>query len=300
MPDARTITCTNTQDNLSITLRKTSAAPWFLTSFSGMYDTDFDVFTSENANIDGSIYQSSRIGQRNIVLTIKNRSKHSDGRHLLARIFAKGQCGTLQYSNGVVSRKIDYYTEKADFSDQGVRSDDSGIVTATISLICPDPYFYDLYDTSFTMSSFMPSFSFKHAFMVAKEEFGYRQKEKIKVINNDLSVDGTGMTIKISCNGSVKNPSITRVEDHAHIYIGTTAKPLNLVAGDVVTVTTESGNKKVTLTHDGNTSSINQYLSEDSSFLQLRRGTNSIGYSADEGVDSMIIGISYRQRYTSV
>ena len=137
----------------------------------------------------------------------------------------------------------------------------------------------------------------KSEFNVVLKEVG---QEKIKVINNDLSVDGTGLTIKISCNGSVKNPSITRVEDHAHIYIGTTAKPLNLVAGDVVTVTTESGNKKVTLTHDGNTSSINQYLSEDSTFLQLSRGTNSIGYSADEGVDSMIIGISYRQRYTSV
>ena len=239
-----------------------------------------NVNTSSNTGVDGSVYHSSALKQRNIVLTLKDIGNYVENRAFLNALFEEKTFGELLIRDG--SEGINAYR------------------THQVSLICPDPYFYDLYDTSFTMSSFMPSFSFKHAFMAAKEEFGYRQKEKIKVINNELSVDGTGLTIKISCNGSVKNPSITRVEDHAHIYIGTTEKPLNLVAGDVVTVTTESGNKKVTLTHDGTVLSINQYLSEDSTFLQLSRGTNSIGYSADEGVDSMIIGISYRQRYTSV
>lgn len=299
MADTRVITCTNVKENISLTLRRTSASPWYLSSYSGLYDNDFDVSTSENSSVDGSTYQDSRIGQRNIVLTISNRDKHRDGRYLLQRIFAVRTLGTLQYDDGDEKRIISYYPEKIDFANKGVRSDSSGLVTATVSLICPDPYFYDLYDHSFMMAAFVPAFSFAHVFAAAKEEFGYRQKEKIKVINNELSVDGTGMTIRITCDGSVKNPSITRVEDHAHISIGTTAKPLSLVAGDVVTVTTENGNKKVMLIHDGVASSINQYLSEDSSFLQLRRGSNSLGYNADEGVDSMVLTISYRNRYTS-
>ena len=289
----RSITCTN-KSGISCTFGEGGFSPFLLAAADGLYSKIMNVNTSSTTGVDGSVYHSSSLKQRNIVLSLKDIGNYAENRDFLNMLFEEKTFGELLFRDEDEERKIDYIVEK-------VTSDGSkSYRTHQVSLICPDPYFYDLYATSFTMSSFMPSFSFRHAFTAAKEELGYRQKEKIKVINNDLSVDGTGLTIKISCNGSVKNPSITRVEDHAHIYIGTTAKPLNLVAGDVVTVTTESGNKKVTLTHDGTVSSINQYLSEDSTFLQLSRGANSIGYSADEGVDSMIIGISYRQRYTSV
>ena len=289
----RVITCVN-QYNMKGVFSEGAFGPFLLADVDGLYEMASTVNLMSNSMLDGASFQSTVLPKRNIVLTLKDISDFTSHRAFLNTLFVPKSKGTLYFDEGNEHRKIDYYVEKV--TSDGINA----YRTIQVSLICPDPYFYDLYDTSFTMSSFMPSFSFRHAFTAAKEEFGYRQKEKIKVINNDLSVDGTGMTIKMLCNGSVKNPSITRVEDHAHIYIGTAEKPLNLVAGDVVTVTTDNGNKKVTLTHDGNTSNINQYLSEDSSFLQLSRGTNSIGYSADEGVDSMIIGISYRQRYTSV
>lgn len=289
----RSITCTN-KSGISCTFGEGGFSPFLLAGADGLYSKLMDVNTSSTTGVDGSVYHSSSLKQRNIVLSLKDIGNYSENRDFLNMLFEEKTFGELLIRDEGKERKIEYIVEK-------VTSDgDNAYRTHQVSLICPDPYFYDLYDHSFMMAAFVPAFSFAHAFTAAKEEFGYRQKEKIKVINNELSVDGTGMTIRITCNGSVKNPSITRVEDHAHISIGTTAKPLSLVAGDVVTVTTESGNKKVTLTHDGTVSSINQYLSEDSTFLQLSRGTNSIGYSADEGVDSMIIGISYRQRYTSV
>ncbi len=288
----RSVTCIN-KNGISCTFGEGGFSPFLLADADGIYSKAMNVNTSSNTGVDGSVYHSSSLKQRNIVLTLKDIGNYVENRAFLNALFEEKTLGELLIRDGSEERKIEYIVEKV--TSDGINA----YRTHQVSLICPDPYFYDLYDTSFTMSSFMPSFFFKHAFAAAKEEFGYRQKEKIKVINNDLSVDGTGMTIKIACNGSVKNPSITRVEDHAHISIGTTTKPLSLVAGDVVTVTTDNGNKKVILTHDGVDSSINQYLSEDSSFLQLRRGSNSIGYSADEGVDSMVLTISYRNRYTS-
>lgn len=288
----RSITCTN-KSGISCTFGEGGFSPFLLADADGLYSKIMNVNTSSTTGVDGSVYHSSSLKQRNIVLTLKDIENYVDNRDFLNMLFEEKTFGELLFRDEDEERKIDYIVEK-------VTSDGSKAYrTHQVSLICPDPYFYDLYDHSFMMAAFVPAFSFAHAFMASKEEFGYRQKEKIKVINNELSIDGTGMTIQITCNGSVKNPSITRVEDHAHISIGTTTKPLSLVAGDVVTVTTDSGNKKVMLTHDGVTSSINQYLSEDSSFLQLRRGSNSLGYSADEGVDSMVLTISYRNRYTS-
>lgn len=288
----RSVTCIN-KNGISCTFGEGGFSPFLLADADGLYSKTMNVNTSSNTGVDGSVYHSSAWKQRNIVLTLKDIGNYVENRAFLNALFEEKTFGELLIRDGSEERKIEYIVEK-------VTSDGSkSYRTHQVSLICPDPYFYDLYDHSFMMAAFVPAFSFAHVFAAAKEEFGYRQKEKIKVINNELSVDGTGMTIRITCNGSVKNPSITRVEDHAHISIGTTAKPLSLVAGDVVTVTTENGNKKVMLIHDGVASSINQYLSEDSSFLQLRRGSNSLGYNADEGVDSMVLTISYRNRYTS-
>ena len=107
------------------------------------------------------------------------------------------------------------------------------------------------------------------------------------------------MRIEISCNGDVKNPSVTSVESNQRITVGTSSKPLNLVAGDRVIITTYDADKQVYLVHEGNTTKINQYLSEDSYFIQLEKGKNSIGYSAAAGVDNMIIRITYKIRYAS-
>lgn len=288
----RSITCTN-KNGIRCTFGEGGFSPFLLADADGLYSKTMNVNTSSNNGVDGSVYHSSTLKQRNIVLTLKDIGNYVENRAFLNALFEEKTLGELLIRDGGEERKIDYIVEKV--TSDGINA----YRTYQVSLICPDPYFYDLYDTSFTMSSFMPSFSFRHAFAADKEELGYRQKEKIKVIRNDQSIDGTGMTIQIEANGSVKNPVIAKIETGEHITIGTDAKPLILVAGDVVTITTENGNKRVDLAHDGAVSSINQYLSEDSAFIQLSRGTNSIGYSASSGIDSMIIKISYRQRYTS-
>ena len=42
---------------------------------------------------------------------------------------------------------------------------------------------------------------------------------------------------------------------------------------------------------------INEYLTEDSKFLQITRGNNSFGYEAESGVENIIITIEYKRKY---
>ena len=72
-----------------------------------------------------------------------------------------------------------------------------------------------------------------------------------------------------------------------------------MTAGDVLTITTADNDKHVYLTHDGVTTEVNEYLTEDSVFIQLMRGDNDIGYSADAGEDNMVVEITYRLKYRS-
>ena len=75
---------------------------------------------------------------------------------------------------------------------------------------------------------------------------------------------------------------------------------MNLVVGDIITITTDTNKKNVYLTHNGVKTAINEYLSDDSQFMQLVHGSNTFKYDADSGADNMNVTISYRLHYVGV
>ena len=53
------------------------------------------------------------------------------------------------------------------------------------------------------------------------------------------------------------------------MMLGNEDHPFEMRFGDVLTIVTEDGNKNVTLERDGVQTSVNQYITEDSIFIQL-------------------------------
>lgn len=300
MSDLRTITCKNVEDNMSVILRRTAAAPWYLSDFDGLYGSDYNVTTVDNTLSDGSKYFSTLIKERNITLTAVNRKGHRQARALLYNVFKPRSAGVLEYSDGTITRKIPYYTEKCEITEKGARTDNSGVAIASISLVCPDPYFYDLSDSVVYMSTWMPAFQFPHSFVADGEEFGYRTKEKLQDIINDTGSDEVGLDILVETSGAASNITITNATAGETCKIGTSSNELSLVAGDTVEITTELGNRHVLLTHDGTKTEINYLLSADSSFPAIHTGHNVLAYDAESGVDNLSITITYRMRYVGV
>lgn len=300
MTDARVIKCTNTAENISLYLRRTSAARWHPSDFTGLYSSDFDVLTSKNMLSDGAQYLSARVKERNIVLTVTSRSAHRDSRALLYRVFKPRSEGVLEYSDGTIARKINYYAESVSIESKGARSDDSGVMVATISLLCPDPFFYETGNRIARMSTWMPAFTFKHEFSSAGEELGYRSKERLQDIVNASGLDEIGMTVKVEAFGTVKNVSIVNASTNMVCKVGTSDTPLEMVAGDVLEITSEIGQRHVWFTHEGVKKEINYFLSSDSQFLTLKAGHNVIGYNAENGVDNLSVIIIYRMRYAGI
>lgn len=289
----RTITCINTAENIRGVFGEDDFTPFLLEDAAGIYEQSAKVNITENTLTDGATYQSSVLQSRNIVLSLRDLNDHLVNRQFLLSLFPPKSKGTLIFRDGDEERQTDYYVEK-------LTSD--GIYSARryqISLICPDPYFYDLEDYSVTLAAFVPNFTFAHEFTSVKEELGYRQINRLQDIKDEIGSDNIGITITIEASGAVKNPEVTRVESNEHIQIGTDSMPLNMVAGDKIIITTADNNKKIFLERNGTRTNISQYLAEDSTFIQLHRGDNTIGYSAASGIDSMVITITYRIRYTS-
>ena len=287
--DNRKIICTNNEGMVINFQSKFS--PFLLADCDGLYGIENNVSMPDNTMTDGATYQGSTAKKRNIVLTLKTKENHRLGRYELYQLFSQGTKGTLTYIEDETERAINYYVEKIEVdSEKNVR-------TATVSLLCPDPYFEATADKELTMAGWESCFEFVHEFVATGEEFGHRVQERIKTIENTSGAKGIGLTIEIYANGQVTNPQITHIESGNYIKVGTTGNPLVMVSGDVLTVTTHTNNKKVKLTHAGKTTGINEYLDEESEFIQLQAGLNTIGYSAESGEGNMTVKLIYREKY---
>lgn len=285
----RTITCANNEG--MVVHFGSKFAPFLLADADGLYGIKNKVSMSDNTMTDGATYQGSVAQKRNIVLTLKDKPNHRLNRYELYQLFPQGTKGTLTYSEDKVERVIDYYVESV--TVDSIKS----VRTATVSLLCPDPYFSATTDQELTMAGWEAGFEFIHEFSAEGEELGIRIQERLKTIENTSGAKGIGLTIEIYANGEVTNPSITHVETGDFIKVGTSSNPMTLVNGDVLVITTHTNNKKVRLTHNGSTVEVNEYLDEQSEFIQLQAGLNTIGYNADSGDSNMTVKLSYREKY---
>lgn len=294
--DNRQITCVN-NSNMSIILGD-EFNPFLLTDVDGLYEMAANVATNENGMLDGSSYVGSLLKERNIVLTIKDKSEHASNRNFLYLMFKPKSLGKLTYyekdGDYKVKRSIDYHVESVTVTGT------KGVRTSVISLICPDPYYTDDEDTEVSMTAWDDGFEFEHEFLEEGEEFATLIVQKMVEINNESSVDSLGMEITIDVEGEVVNPRVYHLESNSYIQIGTDSNPFTLEYGDELIISTVTNNKNVYLVRDGVKTNINEYIDENSTYIQLISGTNTISYTASSGEDNMRVLIKYLNKYLGV
>lgn len=290
---SKKIVCKN-EDNVEIEFSYEDDAEFFLISCDGIYSVSNNVVTSENTMTDGSTYQGSTTKQRNIVITAEFDSDYQSRRDFLYKIFKPKSPGTFYYTENAEQREIEYRVE-------GIEIDEAGVCrNVVISLICPDPFFKDPADTTVTMAGWEPCFEFVHEFTSELEEFGVRIAELVKTVENDSAADYIGIEVIMEALGAVRNPVLYHMQQDIHIQIGTDDYPFDMEPGDVVRITTGTNEKNVYLIKGGEETKINEYLDEESEFIQLVHGSNTFIYDAASGVDYLNVTIKYRFRYLGV
>lgn len=292
----RIIKCSN-EDGMEVVFGNTFS-PFLLEDCDGIYSVQNNVVTCENTMTDGATYQGSTTKMRNIVLTLRDHTKsdHQANRALLYNLFKPKSLGKFTYfeNENDEGRSIDYYVESVEIdSVERARR-------ATVSLLCPDPFFVGPSDLKVTLAGWSAHFEFLHEFKDEGEELGARVNEAIKTIENTSAADNIGITITVKAEGPIQNPSFYHLELAESIAIGTSGNPFNLLTGEKLIITTGTNEKHVCLEKNGIVTEINEYLSEDSEFIQLKRGLNTFGYSAETGVENMSVEISYRYQYLGV
>lgn len=244
------------------------------------------VNTTQNATTDGSSYAGEALEQRNIVITVQMRRNYQQNRDTLSRVFKVHSEGTFYHTEDGETRKIKYSVENLSVDDKGI------LRQATISLICPDPYFKDAESTHIEMSNWENNFEFPCEIPEEGMEFGIRSKETIKVVDND-STTAIGIKMTIIADDIVVNPSIM------NITTGETLKLLcTMIPNDEIVITTTQGNIDVVLYRDNEKIDYNYTVDEENEgYVQLETGRNYISYTADSGDDYMNVNFDFENCY---
>jgi len=290
----RSATFTNVDDNINLIVNDLSP-DIVINSIDGIYEFVGEVMTSPYSQTSGDRYKTTRAPKRNIVVEGIIYNNFYENRQLMYRVFRLGSVGRFCYSeNGRDNRYADYYVESIDIDQDAYRG------AYQISLICPDPFFYDASPKNIDLAAWVPDFEFIHEFDEDGEDLGHRETSMIQEIDNLNGVDGIGLKITFSATGNVTNPYIYLYETGEQIKIGTTSNPYTLTSTKTVEIETTTGKKNIVQVENNVETRINEYLDPDSVFFQLRAGINTIGYNAASGVENLNVHIEYKMRYLGV
>ena len=246
-------------------LRLTRNNSYAITGVTGLTPVAANINTSTVGIYDGETYNSARLGYRNIVITLYFTHDVEKNRIKLYDYFQTKQFCTLYFSNDSRDVCISGYVETFECDLFSVSE------TAQISIICPNPYFKSV-----------------------AEIVNSSSEETTIIIPNNGDVPA-GMDIVINFTGAVTNPVIRNAATGEYFRLNR-----DFVSDDVVTVNTRNGEKSVKLTHLGVDFNIINALDAGASWLQLRRGNNTLYFNADSGVDHMAVTFKHTDLFAGV
>ncbi|QNU66914.1 phage tail family protein [Ruminiclostridium herbifermentans] len=263
--------------------------PFYLENFDGGTSIPkINIYTSKGTYQDGASYTGSTMDMRNIVIDFRIENDFVSNRNILYGIFIPKSEGILVFEQDSIKRKINCLVESLTIDDNTVPK------TATLSLLSPRPFWEDIDSIRNDIAAWLPSFEFPLEIIPEGIEMGYRQLSLVVNVKNSGNIT-LGMVIEFRAIGTVASPSIFDVYKRKELKINTIMQ-----AGDIITVCTIYGKKKIELNRSGVISNLINYLDSESEFLQLEPGDNLLRYNAEQNLDNLEVSIYYTPAYLGV
>ena len=289
-------------ESVTMELRFPEKSGFLVRGIEGLGPSKANINTTEVLSSDGSIYNSARVNSRNIVFSL--------GLMALPRVEDTRQ---KSYKYFPIKKRIEmvFETDNRLCATYGyIETNEPTIFSSdeitSISVICPDAYFYSL-DTNVTLfSGINPAFEFPFenpSFTSPLMEMGtvITSTQKSVLYEGDASV---GLTIFIHAIGPVQNLRITNTNTREYMRIDTvklaTLTGYGIIAGDDIIISTIKGNKFVYLQRNGVLTNILNCLDKNADWFQLERGDNLFSYIADYGITNLQFRIENQTVYEGV
>jgi hypothetical protein len=289
-------------ESISFDLRNPEESGFFIEEIEGLGPAKANINAVEFATNDGSIYNSARVGSRNILLRLGFLFKPSIEavRYQSYKFFPIKRKVTLIFETDTRLCETYGYVESNEPVIFSKRQ------TTQISIVCPDPYFYSLYNNVLIFNGEVPSFEFEFSNESLTEKmmiFG----EVINKTTETVWYEGdaeVGVIIKLNATGNVSNLAIHNTYTFESMEIDTVKLAAltgsGIITGDEITISTIKGNKYIELLRNGVTTNILNCLNRDADWFQLSKGDNIFSYAAETGTDNLQLRIEHQIVYEGV
>lgn len=274
----------------------------YVKEIKGISPPKADINTMEISTWDGDVYVSSRLSKRNIVLTfgIIGAPSVEDARHLLYKYFPIKKKVKLTFTTDSRVVQTEGYVEE---NDVQIFSQNE---TAQISVICPDPYFYEPDISEHAFIGVEPLFEFPFENPVGEEtlEFGEIRLDTRAVLVYTGDAD-TGMTMTLTNYaenvGNIRINNLT-TQSYIAINVGKITKLTGYAfsKGDSIVITTNFGRCSAVMRKGGNVYNILGAINKDADWFQLTQGDNVFDFNAEIGVEDLMLTFTYRNAFGGV
>lgn len=251
-------------------LEITNNPNYVITNIDGLYPPEGTINTTQTANADGSVFNSARINDRVITITMAINGPAEANRVLLYRYFKTKYQVRLYYKNGVRDVFIDGYVSKFTVEYFEVKQ------VAQIEITCPMTLFRAVSENTAALSGTENGFVFPFAIEVTGAAFSTITIGEEKSIRNDGDME-VGIVIHLTALGSVTNPAIYNLDTGEHMILN-----VEMQSGDEIAINTRKKEKSITLLHGSKQTNIVGKLDATSTWFNLKPGDNTFTYKADK------------------
>lgn len=237
------------------------------------------------ANVDGKVYNSGRINERNIVLYVKIFPDVETNRNTLYQHFPIGQKIRIFYRNDLRNVYIDGYVEsfECDFFTNNEM--------AQISIVCTDPYFRGVEKKTTVISVVQKNFEFPFSIPVNQPiVISDRKYDVIEII--DIGTIGTGMIVEFEAIGAnVIRPWLQNLTNGQKMQL-----EVEINAGEKIIINTNKHNLSITkVLTDGSTKNMLNTMADGFQWVQLSAGKNQLTVGADQKAENLVVSVSIEE-----
>ena len=264
-----------------------------ISNIEGLGPVTANINSSETAIMDGVVFNSARLPERNIVFTFYMMWAPTieDSRLITYKYFPVKRPVSLIFETDNRMVEITGYVES---NEPKIFSD---MQSTTISIICPNPYFYssEYHETVFYGIEPLFEFEFENESLTESLlEFSEISQSTDKNIFYEGDAD-VGLQMTILATGTVGDLMIYNSGTRETMTIlaskMTSLTGSTIVAGDEISISTIRGNKYAVLLRNGQSRSILNCLDKDSDWIQITHGDNALAYQASYGSENLIFRV---------
>lgn len=265
-------------------------SPFTITEVQGLGPSEANINTSTAANLDGEQYTGAKLQMRQLNIAFAIEYEAEANRIKAYKVLKNKQPVTVYYKNTSREVFIKGYVHAIDVAYFEMKQ------TITASILCPQPYWLNMYEFVEDISTIISKFHFPFSSTEAnKIIFGEFAKEVNLVVDNDGDSE-TGITISVFVKKAMTSFKIFNYVTKEYIGVNYSLRAL-----DEVIINTNKGEKDIYLIRSGVKTPLLPFKDKGSTWLVLNIGENVFTYttSTDNTADALV-KVTYNKLYQGV